>query len=130
MSNKFWEGNLAVSKPGPQCDKSDRHFFIQSKYESKHFVKYSSVDDNPSRALYEAVQTPDLLRSIELITAGAVKDYTDPQSGLSMLQVARLSNQRLQEEVLLHNGFKDTFVSIESGMELVRDVGEDDSSVA
>ena len=55
--------------------------------------------------LYQNVQTDNLPLTVELITFGVNKEYTDPGSHASILMAAKKAEQPLQVELLKNNGF-------------------------
>eukprot|EP00051_Salpingoeca_urceolata_P023943 m.413051 g.413051 ORF g.413051 m.413051 type:complete len:1593 (-) comp20172_c4_seq19:1349-6127(-) len=104
-SNQFWEANLTTEKPNADSELSEREVFIRAKYERKEFVQYS-LEENVSleTQLEQCVVTDNLMKTVQLITAGVNKEHVDP-SGSTILNLARQAEQMTQMELLKHNGF-------------------------
>ena len=112
-SNELWEATLpAGEKPTVDSEDAAKRNFIEKKYRDRAFVnldllasKSSDGSTFGSRILANVV-TPDLLKTLELILAGAPPDLTDPVSGSTVQFVAAKANQQSQVALLENHGFK------------------------
>lgn len=105
-SNEFWEADLgSFEKITPETSQDERQEFIRNKYERRLFCQLTPVEDK-EKALVDCVEGDSLMDSLELIVTGCRRDYIDPETGHSIIGLAKIAEQPLQVELLKQNGFK------------------------
>lgn len=114
-SNELWEATLAAGeKPTVDSEDAAKRQFVEKKYRDRAFVNAdlrSTLDSDHSSLdsrILANVTTPDLLKTVELILAGAPVDVTDPASGSTVQFIAAKANQQCQVALLENHGFKMT----------------------
>ena len=100
-----WSPPSVADDRRPDTDADTRQAFIRDKYEHKRFCQFNQAGGSREKALADCVESDSLMETIELIAAGVPRECVDPDTGHSILFLARAAEQELQAELLRQNGF-------------------------